>query len=294
MTNGKMNMVCNTKTLNIYCDGGFGNRFNALVVGLLIAEVGKFKPVILWPSTNWCRSLFKNIFKNNYDALDQNLTYFKNNYEDYAFVMHTNSENLPGEIRHPDSFNSIQEVVEYYNQSNKQKFVYNNATLPCYCFSDHFKKIISNLKFTDIITNKTSEFIKTIDSEFTGIHLRNTDFHDNDKSKFDQIESLVKTNSDVNYFICSDDEELEKRFIQNDNAFAYSKTKYVEKLTDDGGWRDTVVDGEGKEYSFNVERSDESVIDAMVDLLILSKSTIIQTSESSFLKTALLIQESNV
>ena len=63
MTNGKMNMVCDTKTLNIYCDGGFGNRFNALVVGLLIAEVGNFKPVIFWPSTNWCRSLFKNIIK---------------------------------------------------------------------------------------------------------------------------------------------------------------------------------------------------------------------------------------
>ena len=293
MINGKMNMVCNTKTLNIYCDGGFGNRFNALVVGLLIAEVGNFKPVIFWPSTNWCRSLFKNIFKNNYDAFDQDLTYFKNNHEDYAFVMHTNSENLSGEIRHPDSFNSIQEVIDYYNQSNKQKFVYNNSTLPCYCFSDHFRKIIGNLKFTDIITNKTSEFIKTINSEFTGIHLRNTDFHDNDRSKFDQIELIVKTNPDINYFICSDDKELEKRFTQNNNAFAYSKTKYVEKLTDDGEWRDTVVDDEGKEYSFNVERSDESVIDAMVDLLILSKSTIIQTSESSFLKTALLIQESN-
>ena len=64
-------------------------------------------------------------------------------------------------------------------------------------------------------------------------------------------------------------------------------------MTDDGGWRDTVVDDDGNEYSFNIERSDESVIDAMVDLLILSKSTILNTSESTFLKTALLIQESN-
>ena len=53
------------------------------------------------------------------------------------------------------------------------------------------------------------------------------------------------------------------------------------------------MDNEGNEYSFNVERSDESVIDAMVDLLILSKSTILNTSESTFLRTALLIQESN-
>ena len=54
----------NMKTLKIYCDGGFGNRFNALTVGLLIAKVGNFNPVIMWPSTNWCRSLFETIFKN--------------------------------------------------------------------------------------------------------------------------------------------------------------------------------------------------------------------------------------
>ena len=73
MFGGDVNMESDMKILNIYCDGGFGNRFNALVVGLLIAEVGNFKPVIFWPSTNWCRSLFKNIFKNDYDNINQNL-----------------------------------------------------------------------------------------------------------------------------------------------------------------------------------------------------------------------------
>ena len=43
---GDMNMKSDVKTLNIYCDGGFGNRFNALTVGLLIAKVGNFKPII--------------------------------------------------------------------------------------------------------------------------------------------------------------------------------------------------------------------------------------------------------
>lgn len=300
MFGGDVNMESDMKILNIYCDGGFGNRFNALVVGLLIAEVGNFKPVIFWPSTNWCRSLFKNIFKNDYDNIDQNLSYFKNNYDEHSFVMHTNSENLPCEVIHPDSFNSIQNIVDYYNQSNKRKFVYNNSTIPNYCFNpvlyrfcNDLKKIVKTLKFTDKIVDKVNQFTKNIDDEFVGIHLRNTDFHDNEKTKFDQIESLVKRNSGINYFICSDDKELEERFIKNDNAFAYPKVKYVEKLTDDGGWRDTVVDDDGKEYSFNIERSDESVIDAMVDLLILSKSTILNTSESTFLRTALLIQESN-
>jgi len=293
IVSGDMNIGSDMKILNIYCDGGFGNRFNSLVVGLLVAEVGNFKPVIFWPSTNWCRSLFKNIFKNDYVNNNQNLSYFKNNYKDHLFVMHTNSENLSCIVKHPNSFNSIQEIVDYFNQSNKQKFVYNNSIIPNYCSNFDLKKIIKNLKFTDSITSKVDKFVKNFNGKFTGIHLRNTDFHDNEKIKFDQIESVVKNNSNINYFICSDDKELEERFTKNDNAFSYPKTKYVEKLTNDGEWRDTVVDSEGKEYSFNVERSDESVIDAMVDLLILSKSTIMNTSESTFLKTALLIQQSN-
>ena len=290
---GDMSMKSDVKTLNIYCDGGFGNRFNALTVGLLIAKVGNFKPVIFWPSTNWCRSLFKNIFKNDYNVINCNLNYFQKNSKDYEFIMHSNSANLPCQIKHPNYFNSIQNIADYYNQSNKQKFVYNNDTIPDYCSNNDLKQIVKDIKFTDKIVDKVNQFTKNINDEFIGIHLRNTDFHDNEKRKFDQIESLVKINPGINYFICSDDEKLEERFTKNDNAFAYPKTKYVEKLTDDGGWRDAVVDNEGNEYSFNIERSDQSVIEAMIDLLILSKSTIMNTSESTFLKTALLIQESN-
>ena len=290
---GDMSMKSDVKTLNIYCDGGFGNRFNALTVGLLIAKVGNFKPVIFWPSTNWCRSLFKNIFKNDYNVINCNLNYFQKNFKDYVFVMHSNSANLPCQIKHPNYFSSIQNIADYYNQSNKQKFVYNNDTIPDYCSNNDLKQIVKDIKFTDKIVDKVNQFTKNINDEFIGIHLRNTDFHDNEKRKFDQIESLVKINPGINYFICSDDEKLEERFTKNDNAFAYPKTKYVEKLTDDGGWRDAVVDNEGNEYSFNIERSDQSVIEAMIDLLILSKSTIMNTSESTFLKTALLIQESN-
>ena len=123
--------------------------------------------------------------------------------------------------------------------------------------------------------------------------MRNTAFYDPHKPNFDSIYKTILDDVKGNYFICSDDEELETKFTQLNNAFSYKKKKYVEKLTKDGKWRDIIVDDEGVEYPFNVERSDETVIDAMIDLLILSKSTIMHTSDSTFLKTALLIQQSN-
>jgi hypothetical protein len=278
------------RTLNIYCDGGFGNRFNALTVGLLIAKVGNFKPVIMWPSTNWCRSLFETIFKNEYEVLSDRMSSLKDDCNDYAFVMHNNCLNFPCQVVHPNSFDSIQSIVDYYNQSNKNSFVYNNSLIPEYAHGKDLQSVVKSLIFSDTIVNNVNEFVKHIGKNFIGVHLRNTDYHA--KPNFDLIYKNILNDVENNYFICSDDEELELKFTQLDNSFSYKKKKYVEKLTNDGEWRDTIVDDEGNEYSFNIERSDESVIDAMIDLLILSKSTIMHTSDSTFLKTALLIQQS--
>lgn len=278
------------KTLKIYCDGGFGNRFNALIVGLLIAEVGNFKPVIMWPSTNWCRSLFESIFKNEYEVLSDRMSSLKDSYDDHAFVMHNNCLNFPCPVVYPDSFDSIQSIVNYYNQSNKNYFVYNNSLIPGYAHGEDLQSIVKNLIFSDTIVDSVNKFVKNIGKNFIGVHLRNTDF--SNKANFYSIYETILKDGKNNYFICSDDEELEIKFTQLNNAFSYKKKKYVEKLTSNGEWRDMIVDDEGNEYSFNIERSDESVIDAMIDLLILSSSSIMRTSNSTFLETALLIQQS--
>ena len=34
------------RAIHIYCDGGFGNRFNGLVAGLLIARATGLEPVV--------------------------------------------------------------------------------------------------------------------------------------------------------------------------------------------------------------------------------------------------------
>ncbi len=290
---GDMNMKSDVKTLNIYCDGGFGNRFNALTVGLLIAKVGNFKPVIFWPSTNWCRSLFQSIFKNKYEVLPNRMSSLRDSYNDYAFVMHNNCLNFSCPVAHPNSFNSVQSIVNYYNESNKDYFIYNNDSIPAYAYGEDLQSVVKNLIFSDTVVDGVNGFVKNIDGSFIGVHLRNTDFYDPHKPNFDSIYKTISNDVENNYFICSDDEELETKFTQLNNAFSYKKKKYVEKLTKDGEWRDIIVDDEGVEYPFNIERSDESVIDAMIDLLILAKSSIMYTSDSTFLKTALLIQESN-
>jgi hypothetical protein len=64
----------------------------------------------------------------------------------------------------------------------------------------------------------------------------------------------------------------------------------VEKRVD-GQWTTTTADHSGRLYPCNVNRGAASVEDALVDLLILSRSQIIKTSNSTFLNTALLLQQ---
>lgn len=281
------------KNIYIYCDGGFGNRFNSLVCGLSICLKTGFKPIIVWPLTNWCRSKFNTLFDTDLEVLEENLRYFETNLQDYEFLMHGNFLNFNASVHHPHSFGSLETISEFCVSTPKQKIVYNNDTLLPYLSEDKIIDVIKGVEFNSELVDQANNFINAnLGESFTGVHLRNTDFYDTHKPNFDQIFNQVSGNKDTKYFVCSDDEELENKFNQLKNVFVYPKTSYVEKLTDDGEWRSVIIDDTGVEYSFNVERSDESVRQAIVDLYILSKSDIIKTSNSSFLQTAFLLKKS--
>lgn len=291
MMNG--NMIMNKK-LYIHCDGGFGNRFNALIVGILISKIGNFEPIVLWPSTNWCRTLFYDIFDYDVKVIEDNLSYFSDNYNEYEFIMHNNFLNLPVQVHNPNIFSGFLSLVDFLKTSKFDKLVYNNDSIPHYAHGSELYEVINQLKFCNQIISSADKFIKVnnLNDNFYGVHLRNTDFYNPHKPNFEKLYIEISNNEDKKYFVCSDDQELENKFNQLENVFIYPKTKYVEKLTEEGDWRSVIVDDTGVEYPFNVERTDESVKQAMIDLYILSKSDIIKTSDSSFLQTASLLKKS--
>ena len=53
------------RQLLIYCDGGFGNRFNALVSGLVLARTLGLAPQVVWPVNNWCGAALGDLFENS-------------------------------------------------------------------------------------------------------------------------------------------------------------------------------------------------------------------------------------
>tara|TARA_Y100001972_G_C7601907_1_gene301645 strand:- start:107 stop:946 length:840 start_codon:yes stop_codon:yes gene_type:complete len=278
------------KKLYIHCDGGFGNRFNSLVVGLIICQKGGFTPIISWPSTNVCRALYDDIFEDEFEFNSNRLEDYSNSLDEYEFIMHDNQLNWNVKIISPYSYTSIDQIVQYYNNSIKDKLFYFNNLIPHY--QDLDLSLISNLKFKKEYYDIVSEFLKF--DNYIGIHLRATDVPQG-TINFDQIFNYVKNNERM-CFICSDNIEVENRFNKLKNVFTFPKTSYVDKIDSSFDWivsRGTIKDEKNKALSFNVERSVQSVKEAIVDLLILSKSDIMKTSNSTFLTTAQLLKELN-
>jgi hypothetical protein len=173
---------------------------------------------------------------------------------------------------------------------NNNLFFYCSTLCP-WIARELLKPILDQLTFQNRILDTANSIIEQNckDQKFFGIHLRCTDHA---KSiNFDDYFLQVANTPNSKFFICSDDAEVESKFMQYPNAFKYDKTSYVEKLVE-GNWNTTITDSTGTDFPYNVNRNSESVVQAMVDLVILSRSTLIATDfRSTFLQSAKLIQE---
>lgn len=275
------------KKIYIYCDGGFGNRYTTLVGGLQIAKWAKLHPEIIWPQNNWCGAAFRNLFESELEVIDfDHKTFFQTHAT--TNIVHENQFNQNLFYRHPNSF-TRNEILDYVAASGFDIFYFNNS-LATFCDRrDLIDNIIPDIKFHSTINHHVEQILDRAGTrEYIGVHLRKTDF----VPSFDEniIREAVKTNPEIKFFICSDNKETEEAYLQFPNVFVNPKESYAEKLQP-GDWNQTIVDGLGNSFPFNVKRSESSVISAMVDLVLLSRSQLLPTDKrSSFLQVAYLLQ----
>jgi hypothetical protein len=276
-------------TIYIYCDGGFGNRFNNLLNGLFIAKYCNYAPKVIWPVNNWCGATFTDLFVSDLDELkDFNQETFFSQYDTVNF-MHWNPFQPDLSVQNPMWIN--QGITDYMKtQPDKDVFFFSSLLCP-WIDRNLLRPLVKELPFQQRILDVADAIVrdKCNNKEFFGIHLRCTDHAKN--INFDDYLNKVANAPNSKFFICSDNAEVENKFMQYPNVFKYDKTSYVEKLVD-GDWDTVITDSTGANFPFNVNRSSESVVQAMVDLVILSRSTLIETDfRSTFLQTAKLLQD---
>lgn len=277
------------KNVYIYCDGGFGNRFNSLVSGLSLAKVLDREPVILWPENNWCRASFLSLFDVNLHVSDQSIQQLlAQNHT--VNILHDNQFGAGIEWQSPESIDISQ------LRNTGCHLLYYSSLIPSWVNpQDLRKEIVPALRFKAELyegANRQIELHLPSTSTFFGVHLRKTDFGNSNQADVSALATIRSRPNDW-FFVCSDDADTETRFSTEPNVFVHKKRSYVEKLVP-GDWNNWITDSNNQPWPFNVDRSSDSVKQALVDLLILSKSQLVPTNlHSTFLKTAYLLQEAH-
>ena len=280
------------RTIHIYCDGGLGNRFNGLVAGLLLAKAGNFEPIVVWPKNNWCGASFEELFENDFNVLDRELVTYVPEKSAYQFLMTEDHLQMGVEFKSPLQMTSLSEALSFLSSADQDVY-FHTPLIPQFFEAATVCKQVSELRFKAALEARAHEFIQERKlTDYFGLHIRKTDFGaggSDDKNLFE----LVSNCPQKRFFVCSDDQSVEQRFQELPNAETYPKRAYVEMLVD-GTWNTPTADHSGRVYACNVNRNAISVEDALIDLLILSYSQVVSTSNSTFRNTALLLQSARL
>jgi hypothetical protein len=279
------------RSIHIYCDGGFGNRFNGLISGLAIAELAKMQPIVVWPANNWCGARYDEILMNPHKVLDRELATYVPEKDGFHFFMPEDHLAMGVDFKCPLRTASKEDALNYFSTSTKDVF-YHSPLIPSFLDAAITEPYIRALKFMPHIVEEADSFIRANHLDFFfGVQIRKTDFGVNGSDE-QGLFDLITNCTDKRFFVCSDDKTVEARFMALSNVVIYRKKAHVEKLTE-GDWNTLTADHSGRVYPCNINRSAQSVIDAITDLLILSRSQIVKTSNSTFLNTALLLKAFN-
>ena len=276
------------RSIHILCDGGLGNRLSGLVGGLIVARQYGLIPVIAWPENNWCGAGFHDLFDSVGGTVTNHNVFqvFEHNL-DCIFIMHENQTHFKPARCYRHSPDSIQQAV-----AQTGDLVYYHNKIPAYFSQDQVVQELEQLNISKHVANCVQEFCQSnhIDNTVAGLHLRKTEnFNLNEESLYQQVLATPAQR----YFVCSDDQGTQERFAQLPNVCARPKTNYVEKLVP-GDWYESTTDTDGRQTKYNINRNKQSVIEAFVDMLILSRTWIRPTVKSSFLNFARYFAHANI
>jgi glycosyltransferase involved in cell wall biosynthesis len=275
----------------IFCDGGIGNRINALVSGLAVAHQLGLTYRIHWPVNNWCAAPFASIFSNTEPISDVSISGLHGRLDNAQMLLHDEiaSKVLGVEFQSAYRFESLDDFANQCVTGGKSIFYY-PAIMPAWVPEKLIHGELRALQFTAEITTAVRSFIQDVlAGPFYGIHLRRTDL--NVGLTDQEVFTLVRQYPDAKFFVCSDDPAAENLASAHPNVYRRTKDHSVEKKVPGEDWLAAKHDDDGRLYYGNIRRSQAAVIEGTIDKLILAHSEIVGYSGSTFQRMARLIGE---
>jgi len=282
------------KVLEIFCDGGFGNRYNSLVSGLALAEQCGLEVKVHWPINESCGAGYHDIFETNQQISDLKLSDLVGTLGNAYCLLHDTKG--ADALRVP--FNSAYDYVSAEEFEKKvlslyERVFYYPAILPGWIDGSCIRQEVAKLKLRSELMQQAELFIRECLCEpFYGIHLRRTDL--NVGLSDVEVQSLViKFPSEV-FFVCSDDPAAEAMATIQPNVRSRKKVSHVRRKNLEAGWQAPTEYDAGRVYFSNIRRGKDATLEGVIDLLVLSQSQIVSFTGSTFQSVARLIGEVNL
>jgi hypothetical protein len=279
----------NREPVFVYCDGGFGNRVMSLISGTRLAHLFQRDVVVIWPSNHWCNLAFEEIFETPNLTVRNNLCNELANEGQFLGILHENffSKNLLWfKSRNPLI------VLLCLNYIHQKKILFSTNRLEKYARKESFLvDFLGGLNFQDAILSRAKDITLPIVSQYGSykcLHIRRTDFPE--QKSLGIYLKIVEDHPNEVFFVCSDEQDTESVFQRFPNVFFNPKKYYPERLVE-GDWTTNIFDDQGNAFPFNVNRTKGSVIESIIDLLILGHGdlSLNPDTKSSFFAVAKLL-----
>ena len=278
----------NTK-IHIFCDGGIGNRINALISGLALAERFAMHSTVYWPINSWCGAAFEDLFENTLDIRTEALDALAGKFGHAKIMMHDEigAQFLKVPFASAYEFQSLEDFELRGLPTSGDLFFY-PAVIPQWIPDALIHASLQSVQFSAHIRQSVSAFInQAMKRPFHGLHLRRTDLRVGLTDT--EVLALVQRYPQEVFFVCSDDPYAEALASAHPHVHARPKVHHVEKKETGSDWISLSKDQEGRLSYGNIQRSREAMIEGTIDLLVLAHSQVVGFSGSTFQRMAKLI-----
>lgn len=275
----------------VLCDGGLANRLNALIFALILRRKFGHDWRISWPQNNWCGASLDSLFEPPLPVDALPLSHYRQ-HSGVLMLMQENQLDFPPErllLHH--GLTHYKAWREYLDRP--EGIVYFHNLIPCWVPAADIHAALRELTLNAEVVRRAWSFCEQlrIDASVAGVHIRKTDFGDkvNDDALFEQM-----SQSPRRHFVCSDAADVNTRFAALPHCAVFTKTAFPQKVTQNAAWLHWTADQDGRTFPYNIERSATSVVEGLIDLLILSRTELVPTSSSTFLSMARLLKAAGV
>ncbi len=281
------------KKLIAYCDGGLGNRINTLVGALYISKLFDLELSVSWPINRWCGAPFDVLFWGDLIVDEKSMLEIDRLSKNFLLLAHERQLFNHAQLINPNKFISCKKFQRKITDqlNNFDGIVYCNSVIPMYFPLKKLCKLYSKINICQKYIELADDFMRKNclkNYSYWGLHLRGTDA--NSSYFYYKFWYFITLIVPFKVVLCTDDIAIERFFLSLKNVSKREKLALPKRAIEDLGWNDTNVDEYGRNFNYNIYRNSDSIKEAIIDLLILSRSNLFYTSQSTFLDLAFQIR----